>query len=106
MRTIQSVQRIGQDIPETVLQFDLESRSVSLGEEKAEADIQAASESIFVFLRDAGVREFTADPGEMWRSQVACGDPTLAQLNRAKQELKKQREVRSLRRRRRVILDE
>jgi hypothetical protein len=86
MRTIQSVQRIGQDIPETVLQFDLESRSLSLGEEKAEADIQAASESIFVFLRDAGVREFTADPGEMWRSQVACGDPTLAQLNRAKQD--------------------
>ncbi len=54
MRTIQSVQRIGLDIPETVLQFDTESRCLSLGEEKAEADIQTASESILVLLRDAG----------------------------------------------------
>jgi hypothetical protein len=55
------------------------------------------------------VREFAADPSEMWRSQVAYGDPTLAQLNRAKQDteqLKKEGEVRSPRRRRHVILDE
>ncbi len=64
MRTIQSVQRIGQDIPETVLQFDLESRSLSLGEEKAEADIQATSESILVFLRDAGEPRTEVEIGE------------------------------------------
>ena len=64
MRTIQSVQRIGQDIPETVLQFDLESRSLSLGGEKAEADIQAASEAIFVFLRDAGEPRTEVEIGE------------------------------------------
>jgi putative DNA primase/helicase len=50
-RTIQSVQRIGQDIPETVLQFDVVSRSLSLGEEKAAADLQAIEETILEFLR-------------------------------------------------------
>ncbi len=51
MRTIQTVQRIGQDIPETVLQFDVESRSLSLGEEKIAADLQAIGETILEFLR-------------------------------------------------------
>ena len=54
------------------------------------------------------VREFAADPSEMWRLQVACGDPTLTQLNQAKQDteqLRKEGEVRSPRRRRRVVLD-
>jgi hypothetical protein len=54
MRTIQTVQRIGQDLPETVLQFDVDSRSLSLGEEKAEADLQAVRETILEFLRGAG----------------------------------------------------
>lgn len=51
MRTIQTVQRIGQDIPETVLQFDIESRSLSLGEEKTTADLQAFGEAILEILR-------------------------------------------------------
>jgi hypothetical protein len=51
MRTIQTVQRIGQDIPETVLQFDVKSRSLSLGEEKAAADLQAIGETVLEFLR-------------------------------------------------------
>lgn len=51
MRTVQTVQRIGQDIPETVLQFDVESRSLSLGEEKTAADLQAIGETILEFLR-------------------------------------------------------
>jgi putative DNA primase/helicase len=53
MRTIQTVQRIVQDIPETVLQFDVKSRSLSLGEERAAADLQAIGETILEFLRGA-----------------------------------------------------
>ena len=37
MRTIQTVQRIGQDIPETVLESDWETRTLSLGGEKVDA---------------------------------------------------------------------
>jgi len=51
MRTIQSVQRIGQDLPETVLQFDMENRSLSLGAQKAEADVEAIAEAIIEYLK-------------------------------------------------------
>jgi putative DNA primase/helicase len=51
VRTIQSVQRIGQDMPETVLQFDAESRSLSLGAQKGQADVQAIAEAILEYLK-------------------------------------------------------
>jgi hypothetical protein len=38
------------------------------------------------------VREFTADPGEMWRLQVAYGDPAFAQLSRAQEYTREMRE--------------
>ncbi len=53
LRTIQSVQRIGEDMPETVLQFDTESRSLSLGAQKAEADVQDIAEAILEYLKSA-----------------------------------------------------
>jgi len=53
MRTIQSVQRIGQDMQETVLQFDAESRFLSLGVQRAEADAQAIAEAILEYLKGA-----------------------------------------------------
>jgi putative DNA primase/helicase len=53
MRTIQTVQRIGQDIPETVVQFDTESRSLSLGAQKDQADVQAIAEAILEYLKGA-----------------------------------------------------
>jgi AAA domain len=53
VRTIQSVQRIGQDMPETVLQFDIESHSLSLGVQKAQADVQAIAEAILEYLKNA-----------------------------------------------------
>ena len=55
------------------------------------------------------VREFEADPAEMWRLQAAHGDPTLAELNEAKEcteELRRQGELRPRRRRRRVDPDD
>jgi hypothetical protein len=51
MRTIQTVQRIGQDMPEIVLQFDTESRILSLGPQKAQADVQAIAEAILEYLK-------------------------------------------------------
>jgi putative DNA primase/helicase len=53
MRTIQTVQRIGQDIPETVLQFDTESRFLSLGAQKDQVDVQAIEEAILEYLKGA-----------------------------------------------------
>lgn len=55
------------------------------------------------------VREFKQDADEMWQLQVALGDPTFDQLSRARdytQELRREGEVRSRRRQRRVSLDE
>lgn len=50
-RTIQTVPRIGQEMPETVLRFDLATRSLSLGARKDEADVQAAEEAILEYLK-------------------------------------------------------
>jgi len=52
-RTIQTVQRLGQDLPETVIQFDPESRELSLGGTRFEADRSRAESAIVEFLADA-----------------------------------------------------
>jgi len=55
------------------------------------------------------VREFEANPDEMWRLQAYYGDPTLAQLSEARertQELRKLGGLHPRRRRKRVDLDE
>ena len=55
------------------------------------------------------VREFEKDPSEMWELQRAYGDPTLSQLNEARectQALKKLGGLHPRRRRKRVDLDE
>jgi putative DNA primase/helicase len=51
VRTVQTVQRIGQDMPETILQLDLDV--LSLGTEKSEAEIQSFSMAILEYLRSA-----------------------------------------------------
>jgi hypothetical protein len=52
-RTIQSVQRIGADMPEAVLEFDANSRRVSLGCSRLEVDQRACEDAILSFLKDA-----------------------------------------------------
>ncbi len=52
MRTIQTVQRVGADLPETVLCFELETHRLTLGGTRFEADRQECEESILDFLRD------------------------------------------------------
>jgi putative DNA primase/helicase len=59
-RTLQSRQRYGDDLPETVLNFDPERRSVFLGPEKAEAEAQRVSEAILEYL--AGCDEPKTEP--------------------------------------------
>jgi len=53
-RTLQTVQRIGQDMSETVLRFDLASRSLSLGARKDEADVQNLAEKMIEYLQGVG----------------------------------------------------
>jgi len=52
-RTILSVQRIGPDMPETVLKFDAESRRLFLGGTRFEADRRECEGALLAFLRDA-----------------------------------------------------
>jgi hypothetical protein len=52
-RTIQTVQRVGEDLPEAVLEFDPGPRRLSLGEAKPDADRRSSEARILEFLRDA-----------------------------------------------------
>jgi hypothetical protein len=55
------------------------------------------------------IREFKVNPDQAWELQAACGDPTLLELDEAKQcthELRRQGELRPRRRRKRMNLDE
>lgn len=52
-RTIQSVQRVGSDMPEAVLDFDANSRRVSLGGSRLEVDRRECEDAIFLFLQSA-----------------------------------------------------
>lgn len=51
MRTLQTVSRIGHDIAESVLRFDLASRSLSLGARKDDADVQALAAEMLEYLQ-------------------------------------------------------
>ena len=53
-RTLQSSQRYGTDLEETVLDFDLDSKTFSLGGSKAEYDEKLAANAILEFLKAAG----------------------------------------------------
>jgi hypothetical protein len=51
-RLIQTRQRLGQDLPETVLQFARETRQLSLGENKLDTDRKGSERAIIEFLAD------------------------------------------------------
>jgi hypothetical protein len=59
-RIVQSVQRIGPWLPETVLQFDAESHRLSLGGSRLEADREECKTAILTFLE--GVPEGKTEP--------------------------------------------
>lgn len=49
-RTIQSIQRYGEDLPESVLRFDTETRTITLGESKEQEESNRIAEAIVEFL--------------------------------------------------------
>lgn len=53
-RTIQTVQRIGKAMPEMVLNFDSETRRLSIGGTRLEADQEKCESAIVEFLKAAG----------------------------------------------------
>jgi hypothetical protein len=53
MRSIQTVQRIAQDLPETVLEFDSETRTLALGVARVEAVVRTAATEIEENLKAA-----------------------------------------------------
>jgi hypothetical protein len=53
-RSIQTVQRIGTDMPETLLSFDLETRRLSVGGARAEADRHEVENEIVEYLKAGG----------------------------------------------------
>lgn len=64
IRTVQSVQRIVQDLPETVLEFAPETHALSLGAEKAEADVQSVAAGILEYLQSADGAKTEPEIGE------------------------------------------
>src|SRR5262249_30327233 len=52
MRTVQTVQRVGADWPETVLRLDADTHQLSLGGTRSETDRQECEGAILEFLRD------------------------------------------------------
>jgi hypothetical protein len=52
-RTIQTVQRVGDDMPETVLQYDSTTHYLSLGDAKSDVDRQSSEARILEYLHDA-----------------------------------------------------
>ena len=55
-RSVQTVQRIGADMPETVLSFAPATHRLSIGGTRAEADRQAVEREIIEYLKGAGER--------------------------------------------------
>lgn len=51
-RTLETVQRYGEDLPETVLNFDLERRAVSLGVTRTEAEATRVADNIIGCVKD------------------------------------------------------
>jgi len=51
---LSSEQRYGPDLPETVLEFDAERRSVALGTSRAEAETDKLSAAVLAHLEDRG----------------------------------------------------
>jgi len=58
-RTIQSIQRVGEEMPETVIEFDPDTRTSSLAGSREEVEIETMKGAIFSFLdgQDIPVRE-------------------------------------------------
>jgi hypothetical protein len=84
MRTIQTVQRVGADLPETVLRFDSESHRLSLGGTRFEADRQDCEAAILDFLRDSREPQTQAQIREGVQGKTATIRAALTELARSR----------------------
>lgn len=64
VRTVQTVQRIGKDLPETVLEFAIETHTLSLGAEKAEAEVQSVAAAILEYLQGVDAAKTEPEIGD------------------------------------------
>jgi AAA domain len=83
-RTLSSIQRYGEDLPETVLRFDPQTRTLTLGESKEQEEEKRIAEAIIGFLKskeepvteaeiDAEVEGRTTRKRKALRELVAAG---------------------------------
>lgn len=84
IRTIQTVQRVGADLPETLLRFDTETHQVSLGGTRVEADRQECEAAILDFLRDGHQPQTQAEIREGVQGKTASIRAALTELARSR----------------------
>lgn len=84
MRTIQTVQRVGGDLPETVLRFDPETHRLGLGGTRFEADRQECEAAILDFLRDSRELQTQAQIREGVQGKTATIRAALTELVRSR----------------------
>ena len=84
MRTIQTVQRVGADLPETVLRFDPETHRLSLGGTRFEADRQECEGAILDFLRESREPQTQAQIREGVQGKTATIRAALTELVRSR----------------------
>ena len=87
-RLIQTRQRLGQDLPETVLQFAPETRQLSLGENKLDTDRKGCERAIIEFLEDAGEPQTQAQIRDGVEGQTKTIRAALTALVQGKRVLK------------------
>jgi hypothetical protein len=80
MRTIQTVQRIGQEFPESVLEFNPETRTLSLGTKKSEADVQGVEVAILECLEAFEGTKTEPEIGEAVEGKTTLKRKALRQL--------------------------
>ncbi len=79
-RTIESLQRYGNDLPETVLGFDNAQRTVTIGKSKHEADLYNLKEALLDYLATSGEPLTEAVIGEEVEGRTALKRKALREL--------------------------
>jgi putative DNA primase/helicase len=82
-RTIQTVQRVGADLPETVLRFDSETHRLALGGTRFEADREECEAGILDFLRDTPEPQTQAQIRDGVQGKTAAIRAALTELVRS-----------------------
>jgi len=79
-RTIQTIQRYGDDLPETVLDFDPQRKAVSLGAEKSEAEEKRVADAIVDHLGACGGEPTEPEICQMVEGKVGVKRVALREL--------------------------